>query len=70
MRETVAVADLIPGDVLPNVGVVMAHPYGVHGMEGSMVSMCRLSMNHNRSTLPIECAWYYPDSEEMVDIIR
>lgn len=65
MKETVAVADLIPEDVVLGVGVVVGYPYSVPGLPGSLVPMRRASMG-----MKIEVDWYYKNPNMLVDIIR
>lgn len=67
-RETVSVADLIPGDmVIEGFGYMVAgYPYRVRGMEGTVVPMDRISTRTGFLTLD----WYYPNSERQVEVIR
>jgi len=63
-RETVAVADLIPNDIiLPEGWVVIGYPHGVPAMSGSVVWMDRFAKG-------IYIGQYYPDSEAPVQILR
>lgn len=64
MRETVAVADLVPDDlVLPHGYVVVGHAYGVPGLPGTCVPMLRYGND-------VVVHWYYCDSEEPVQVVR
>ncbi len=67
MRDTVAVADLIPGDVvLPQGYTVEGHAYGVRGLPGRVVPMARISTRTGFLVLD----WYYANPEMLVDVIR
>jgi hypothetical protein len=62
MRETVAVADLIPGDVVVADGkVVNGYPHGVKGLPGTLVPFDMHGLN---------MGVYYGDSETPISIIR
>jgi hypothetical protein len=65
-RETLAVADLIPGDmVIDGFGyLVSGYPYGMGRY--TVVPMDRISTRTGFITLD----WAYADSEIQVDVIR
>lgn len=61
-RITVAVADLIPGDIVISHGhAVNGYPYGGKAMPGTVVPYDEAGINVGR---------YYPDSETPVQILR
>lgn len=61
-RETVAVADLIPGDIVISKGwEVNGYPHGGPTLPGTVVPFDFKGIN---------IGFYYPDSETQVHILR
>lgn len=63
-RESLSVADLIPGDILiPKGWEVVGYPWGIRALPGTIIPF-----NKNGGNVILEC--YFGDSETQVEIIR
>jgi hypothetical protein len=62
MREKLAVADLIPDDILiPEGWVVNGYPHGIGDMPGTLVPFDMDGINYRK---------YYSDRETIVTVLR